>query len=58
MTARHRAYTYLRSFAALFLGYHHLHVLDDLRMERKRWFTSSANQGRTADKEKALAAKS
>ncbi len=58
MTARHRAYCYLRSFAALFLGYHHLHVLDDLRMKRKQWFTSSAKQGRTAEKENALAAKS
>lgn len=58
MTARHRAYSYLRSFAALFLGYHHLHVLDDLRMKRKQWFTSSAKQRRTAEKENALAAKS
>lgn len=58
MTARHRTYCYLRSFAALFLGYHHLHVLDDLRMKRKQWFTSSAKQGRTAEKENALAAKS
>jgi hypothetical protein len=58
LTARHRAYCYLRSFAALLLGYHHLHVLDDLRMKRKQWFTSSAKQGRTAEKENALAAKS
>jgi len=58
MTARHRAYSYLRSFAALFLGYHHLHVFDDLRMKRKQWFTSSANQGRAPEKENALAAKS
>jgi len=58
MTARHRAYSYLRSFAALFLGYHHLHVFDDLRMKRKQWFTSSASQGRTPEKENALAAKS
>jgi len=58
MTARHRAYSYVRSFAALFLGCHHLHVLDDLRMKRKQWFTSSAKQGRTAEKENVLAAKS
>ena len=41
MTARHRAYSYLRAFAALFLGYHHLHVLDDIRVKRKRLFHSS-----------------
>jgi hypothetical protein len=31
MTARHRAYSYIRAASALFLGYHHLHVLDDMR---------------------------
>lgn len=36
MTPRHRAYRYLRACAALLLGYHHIHVLDDLRMKRKR----------------------
>src|SRR5438270_898880 len=36
MTPRHRAYSYLRALAALFLGYHHLYVLDDVRMKRKR----------------------
>ncbi len=57
MTRRHRAYSYLRAFAALFLGYHHLHVLDDVRMKRKRLFTSSAGKSVAAEKEKALAAK-
>ena len=32
MTTRHRFYSYIRAAGALFLGYHHLHVLDDLRM--------------------------
>ena len=32
MMSRHRAYScYLQSFAALFLGYHKMHILDDLR---------------------------
>ena len=57
MTRRHRAYSYLRAFAALFLGYHHLHVLDDIRMKRKRLFTSSAEKSVAAEKEKVLAAK-
>jgi hypothetical protein len=57
MTARHRAYSHLRAFAALFLGYHHLHVLDDLRVMRKRLFGSSAGKNVAAEKEKALAAK-
>jgi glycosyltransferase involved in cell wall biosynthesis len=57
MTPRHRTYSYLRAFAALFLGYHHLHVLDDVRMKRKRLFASSAEQNGTPEKERALAAK-
>jgi glycosyltransferase involved in cell wall biosynthesis len=58
MTGRHRVNSYLRAFAALFLGYHYLHLLDDLRMGRKRLFTSSAEKSAAAKKEKALAAKS
>ena len=57
ITPRHRAYSYLRAFAALFLGYHHLHVLDDVRLKRKRLFGASAKNSLAADKEKALAAK-
>jgi glycosyltransferase involved in cell wall biosynthesis len=49
MTPRHRAYGYLQAFAALFLGYHHVHLLDDVRMKRKQRFTSSV--------EKSLASK-
>jgi glycosyltransferase involved in cell wall biosynthesis len=58
MTPRHRTYSYLRAFAALFLGYHHLHVLDDVRMKRKRMFASLAEQDVASEREKALAAKS
>jgi glycosyltransferase involved in cell wall biosynthesis len=58
MTPRHRAYSYLRAFAALLLGYHHLHVLDDVRMKRKRMLASSTEKDVAAEKEKALAAKS
>jgi len=57
MTPRHRAYSYVRAFAALFLGYHHLHVLDDVRMKRKRLFVSSAEKNVAAEKERALVAK-
>jgi hypothetical protein len=31
MMPRHRVYSYLRSIAALFLGYHQMYILDDLR---------------------------
>jgi glycosyltransferase involved in cell wall biosynthesis len=57
MTARHQAYSYLSAFAALFLGYHHLHVLDDVRMKRKRLFRSSEEKSGATEKEKALPAK-
>jgi glycosyltransferase involved in cell wall biosynthesis len=57
MTGRHRANSYLRAFAALFLGYHHLHVLDDLRIRRKRLVGASAENSVSAEKEKVLAAK-
>lgn len=57
MTARHRAYSYVRAFGALILGYHHLHVLDDLRMKRKQWFASSGVAVDATEKEKALVAK-
>jgi len=58
MTARHRAYSYMRAFGALILGYHHLHVLDDLRMKRKQWVVASSDSAVGAtEKEKAVAAK-
>ncbi len=57
MTGRHRAYSYLRAFAALFLGYHHLHALDDLRMKRKQMFSSSTGGSVVVEEKKAAAAK-
>jgi glycosyltransferase involved in cell wall biosynthesis len=57
MTSRHRIYCYLRAFAALFLGYHHLYVLDDMRVKRKALFTASPEKRAAAKKEKALAAR-
>jgi len=57
MAPRHRAYSYVRAFAALFLGYHHLHALDDARMKGKHLFGSSGEKSLAADKEKELAAK-
>jgi glycosyltransferase involved in cell wall biosynthesis len=57
MTPRHRAYSYLRSFAALFLGYHHLHVLDDLRMKRKRLLTFFLAEDAPARENKTMAAR-
>ena len=57
MTRRHGVYSYLRAFAALFLGYHHLYVLDDMRMKRKALFTVSPEKSAAAKKEKALAAR-
>jgi len=57
MTRRHCVYSYLRAFAALFLGYHHLYALDDLRVRRKALFTASVEKTTTTKKEKALAAR-
>jgi len=48
MTSRQRAYSYVRVFAALFLGYHHLHVLDDVRVKRKRLFHGSGEKNGAA----------
>lgn len=39
MTLRHRLFSYLQALSALFLGYHHLHVVDDVRLSYKRRFT-------------------
>jgi len=41
----------------LFLGYHHLYVLEDMRMKRKQVFTSPVGQSLAPEKEKAFAAK-
>jgi hypothetical protein len=57
MSPRHRAYSYLRAFEALFLGYHDLHLLDELQRKRKRWFSASEGKNVRDGNERALAAK-
>ncbi len=49
MTPRHRAYGYVRAFGALFLGYHHLHLLDDIRMRYKRMTRPSSEKSLPAE---------
>ncbi|HMI50065.1 MAG TPA: glycosyltransferase [Candidatus Saccharimonadales bacterium] len=39
MTFRHRLFSYLQAVGALFLGYHHVHLVEDARMSYKRWFS-------------------
>jgi glycosyltransferase involved in cell wall biosynthesis len=56
MTRRHRAYCYLRAYAALVLGYHHLYLLDDVRRKRKEWMAASSEKAVVAVKAKAKAA--
>jgi hypothetical protein len=55
MTMRHQIYSYLQAFSALFLGYDHLHLLDDVRMKRKRLLARSGEKSKA--KNNALAAK-
>ncbi len=56
MTRRHRVYSYMRAYAALVLGYHHLHLFDDARRKRKEWFASSSEKTTVAVPAKAKAA--
>jgi glycosyltransferase involved in cell wall biosynthesis len=56
MTRRHRVYSYLRAYAALVLGYHHLHLLDDARRKRKEWMATSSEKTMVAVKAKGKAA--
>ncbi|HYL87073.1 MAG TPA: glycosyltransferase [Candidatus Angelobacter sp.] len=56
MTGRHRVYSYIRAYAALILGYHHLHLLDDARRKRKEWMSASSEKTVVAMKVKAKAA--
>jgi len=44
MTPRHRAYSYVRAFGALFLGYRHLHLLDDVHMKYKQMTRRSSEE--------------
>ena len=56
MTRRHRVYGYMRAYAALVLGYHHLHLFDDARRKGKEWMASSSEKPMVAMKAKAKAA--
>ena len=56
MTPRHRVYSYMKACAALFLGYHHLHLFDDARRKRKEWMASSSEKNLVAIPAKAKAA--
>jgi len=58
MTARHRAYSYVRAFAALFLGYHQVHQLDEARTKRKQMAGSVTREGRTVEEKRAVTGKS
>jgi glycosyltransferase involved in cell wall biosynthesis len=57
MTPRHRTYSYMKALAALFLGYDHLHLLDDARMRWKQWSVVPAVAHVPMEKRKAAAAK-
>ena len=56
MTGRHRVYSYLRAYAALVLGYHHLYWFDEARRKRKEWMAASSGKTMVAVKAKAKAA--
>ncbi|HXY23821.1 MAG TPA: glycosyltransferase [Candidatus Acidoferrum sp.] len=56
MMGRHRIYSYLRAYAALVLGYHHLYLFDEARRKRKEWMASSSEKTVVAVKAKAAAA--
>jgi glycosyltransferase involved in cell wall biosynthesis len=58
MTARHRAYSYVRAFASLFLGYHQVHLMDEARVKRKQMAGSSISESGTAEGKRAVAGKS
>ena len=58
MSPRHRTYAYLKALAALFLGYDHVHLLDEARMRWKQLAASSSVVPMPMEKEKAAAAKS
>jgi glycosyltransferase involved in cell wall biosynthesis len=56
MTGRHRIYSYMRAYAALVLGYHHLHLFEDARRKRREWMASSSEKTLVALRPKAKAA--
>jgi hypothetical protein len=52
MSARHRIYSYIRAFASLFLGYHHLHLVDNVRAYYKQRIRKVAEECARAEKGK------
>jgi hypothetical protein len=56
MTRRHRVYSYMRAYAALVLGYHHLHLFDDARRKGKEWLACSSEKTMVAMPTRAKAA--
>jgi glycosyltransferase involved in cell wall biosynthesis len=56
MTGRLRVYSYLKAYAALVLGYHHLHLFDDVRRKRMERMASSSEKTLVAVRAKAKAA--
>lgn len=56
MTRRHWVYSYIRACSALVLGYHHLHLFDEVRRKRKEWLSPSSEKTRLALPAKAKAA--
>jgi glycosyltransferase involved in cell wall biosynthesis len=57
MSPRHRLYSYVQAVGALFLGYHHLHLLDELRNRLKRFLGDSAEETLGADDTEGASAK-
>jgi glycosyltransferase involved in cell wall biosynthesis len=55
MSRRHRIYSYMRAYGALFLGYHHLHRLDDARNLYKRCCAKLTGKAGTAEEGKSAA---
>jgi glycosyltransferase involved in cell wall biosynthesis len=57
MSTRHRVYSYVRAFGALFLGYDHLYLLDDFRKGYKGFLGRPAEESAVSEDKKGAAAK-
>jgi len=57
MSTRHRAYSYVRAFGALLLGYDHLYLLDDFRKGYKGFLGKPAQESVFSEEKKEAAAK-
>lgn len=53
-TPRHRAYSYIQAVAELFLGYDHVHLLDEARLKRKQMAGSFAGESAAAGNKGAV----